>query len=139
MSNFTLFANSSPILDNRGAKRSATNPLGGTCVKFYLEGRYAHFAGIENETIAIAYECFPLDDNGVPTIEPNHQMAVTAYIRYMLQHREYSRGKIPQHVYLEAKNMWALRCKQADHSPLSQQDRALCKAILNSLKPFPLN
>lgn len=138
-SNFTLFGKNSPYLAQSGAKASVTNPMGGTAVKFYRDGRYVHFSGISNGNIGIAYEHLPLDSSGMPTINPEHQMAVTAYIRYMLAQREFTRGKMSQPVFYEQKSMWNLRCKQADHNPLTAQERAECRAILNSLLPFRPN
>ena len=83
---------------------------------------------------------FPLDtdDDGYPTIEANHEDAVSHYIMYKYKARDYYNQKLPRYIYMDMKMEWNRLCAQArgnDNMPNRNQMRNISK-VWNSLIPI---
>lgn len=122
---FRLFYHDSPNLATASPEHHALDLLNlgsafrtdGTEIrtaKMTLEDGWIHVSGIQEATEAgIAYMAIDVDEDGFPYIKDGHQMAVTAYIIWKLKTADYTKGKVPHHVYKELETRWLWLCGQA--------------------------
>jgi len=82
-------------------------------LKFAIANNCIHVNNDGIDKIGISYEGIALDCDGFPTINELHEVAVTWYLKYMYLSKRYFAGKIPQHIYMEAKGEWLRYCSQA--------------------------
>jgi hypothetical protein len=106
---------------------------------FSIDNGCINFNTLDGELIGIAYMGIDLDEEGWPLIYWEHEDAVTHYLQYMLISRRYWNGKVPQHVYREAKDRWTELCAQArgdDELPDADELEYLAN-MWNQLMPLP--
>lgn len=83
-------------------------------IQYYVKPGYI-VCNIPRGFLKIAYNAVPRDEFGyamIPDME-SYIEAIYWYIVMKLQYPQYVSGKIPQHVYYEAKNSWKSYCRQA--------------------------
>ena len=106
--------------------------------KYYLSNGYIQFSSISDSKIQINYIALDTDDDGYPTIEANHEDAVSHYIMYKYKARDYYNQKLPRYIYMDMKMEWSRLCAQArgnDNMPNRNQMRNISK-VWNSLIPI---
>lgn len=106
--------------------------------KFYIDGSYINFTS-KTGTVGLSYFSFPVDDEGMPLIKESLEIAATAYVIYAYVRSKYFGGKLPNHVYREAKRRWEELCANARGKDAMPNRRELdyIGAIMNNLLPFP--
>ena len=106
--------------------------------KYYLSSGFIQFSIVPDSEIQISYIALETDDDGYPTIEANHEDAVSHYIMYKYKARDYYNQKLPRFIYMDMKQEWNRLCAQArgnDNMPNKNQMRNIYK-IWNSLIPI---
>lgn len=106
--------------------------------KYYLTNGYIQFANVTDSNIQISYIALDTDNEGFPTIEANHEDAISHYIMYKYKARDYYNQKLPRYIYMDMKMEWNRLCAQArgnDNMPNRNQMRNISK-IWNSLIPI---
>ena len=106
--------------------------------KYYLSSGFIQFSIVPDSQIQISYIALETDDDGYPTIEANHEDAVSHYIMYKYKARDYYNQKLPRFIYMDMKQEWNRLCAQArgnDNMPNKNQMRNIYK-IWNSLIPI---
>lgn len=148
---FRLFNQDSPYLAQRSnfsynldaTQMGAAYSFDGSAAssfKMTIDNNYVHMSSIaDGDKGGLAYTAFDLDDEGYPYIKDGHQMAVTAYIIWMYKKADYTKGKIPHHVYKELENRWVWLCGQArgdDEMPDPKQLEYIA-SMFHQLLPMP--
>lgn len=109
-------------------------------MKMTIDNNYVHLSSIEDgDKGGLAYTAFDLDDDGMPYIKESHQIAVTAYLVWKVKFSDYTKGKIPHHVYKELENRWYWTCGQArgdDEMPDPKQLEYISN-MYHQLLPMP--
>lgn len=106
--------------------------------KYYLSSGFIQFSEVSDPNIQISYIALETDSEGYPTMQANHEDAVSHYIMYKYKARDYYNQKLPRYIYLDMKNEWNRLCAQArgnDNMPSRNQMRNISK-IWNSLIPI---
>ena len=114
-----------------------TTNTNGTLNRYYMSNGYIRFSSVSDSNIVIAYKSIDTDDEGFPTIEANHEDAVSAYIMYKYKARDYYNQSLPRYIYMDLKTEWSRLCAQArgnDNMPSRNELRAISK-YWNSLIP----
>ena len=109
--------------------------------KYYLSSGFIQFSIVPDTQIQVSYIALETDDEGYPTIEANHEDAVSHYIMYKYKARDYYNQKLPRYIYMDMKQEWNRLCAQArgnDNMPNRNQMRNISK-IWNSLIPIGPN
>lgn len=85
-----------------------------TDIQYYIKPGYI-VCNIPDGYVKIAYNGIHRDEYGYAMIpdQESYIEAIYWYIVMKLQYPQYVSGKIPQHVYYEAKNNWKSYCRQA--------------------------
>lgn len=106
---FYLFNQDSPFLANRGSLLNDNYNLfqgfnyGNTT--YNIEGNFLYLS--QNlPHVGLSYQALPVDKDGMPLINKNHLLAAAKFIRYNLVSSRYFDGKVPEHVYQNAKLEW---------------------------------
>ena len=106
--------------------------------KYYLTNGFIQFSIVPDTSVQISYIALETDDEGYPTIEANHEDAVSHYIMYKYKARDYYNQKLPRYIYMDMKQEWNRLCAQArgnDNMPTRNQMRNISK-VWNSLIPI---
>jgi len=109
--------------------------------KYYLTNGFIQFSIVPDTQIQISYIALETDNEGYPTIEANHEDAVSHYIMYKYKARDYYNQKLPRFIYMDMKQEWNRLCAQArgnDNMPNRNQMRNISK-VWNSLIPIGPN
>jgi len=109
--------------------------------KYYLTSGFIQFSSVADSSIQISYIALDTDSDGYPTMEANHEDAVSHYIMYKYKARDYYNQKLPRYIYMDMKQEWSRLCAQArgnDNMPNRNQMRNISK-IWNSLIPVNAN
>lgn len=104
---------------------------------YYLSNGFIRFSEVTDTSIDISYTALDTDDDGYPTIEANHEDAISAYLMYKYKARDYYNQKLPKYIHDDLKREWFRLCAQArgnDNMPNRNQMRAISK-YWNSLVP----
>ena len=104
---------------------------------YYMSNGFIRFSYSLDTSINISYTAIDTDDEGYPTIEANHEDAVSAYLMYKYKAKDYYNQKLPKYIYDDLKRDWFRLCAQArgnDNMPNRNQMRAISK-YWNSLVP----
>tara|TARA_R110002012_G_scaffold299663_3_gene498874 strand:+ start:1015 stop:1656 length:642 start_codon:yes stop_codon:yes gene_type:complete len=106
--------------------------------RYYMSNGYIRFSNLSSGTIMISYKSLDTDEEGFPTIEANHEDAVSAYLMYKYKARDYYNQNLPRYIYVDLKNEWSRLCAQArgnDNIPSRNELRAISK-YWNSIIPI---
>ena len=106
--------------------------------KYYMANGFIRFSETIDTSIMISYKALDVDSEGFPTIEANHEDAVSAYIMYKYKARDYFNQNLPRYIYVDLKNEWRRLCAQArghDNMPSRNELRAISK-YWNSIIPI---
>lgn len=104
---------------------------------YYMSNGFIRFSESSDTSINISYTAIDTDAEGYPTIEANHEDAVSAYLMYKYKAKDYYNQKLPKYIYDDLKRDWFRLCAQArgnDNMPNRNQMRAISK-YWNSLVP----
>lgn len=129
--------NSNNLADRRSfdSLHNINNPVINNLAKWYIADGYLNVT-MPDGSVGIAYRAYPIDQNGVPMIHPNHAEAVTAYLIYKYYYPDWIKGKVPQRVFGELKNRWlelARNARGRDNMP-SRREMDHIGYIWNNLK-----
>ena len=104
---------------------------------YYLSNGFVRFSEVSDTSIDIVYTALDTDSEGYPTIEANHEDAVSHYLMYKYKARDYYNQKLPKFIHDDLRREWFRLCAQArgdDNMPNRNQMRAISK-YWNSLVP----
>jgi len=106
--------------------------------RYYMANGFMRFSITTDTKLTISYKSLDIDEEGFPTIEANHEDAVSAYIMYKYKARDYYNQNLPRYIYVDLKSEWTRLCGQArghDNMPSRNELRAISK-YWNSLIPI---
>mgnify|MGYP003138540659 CR=1 FL=1 len=104
---------------------------------YYYKNGFLRFPDALDTSIDIKYIALEVDEDGYPTIEANHEDAVSHYLMYKYKARDYYNQKLPKYIYDDLKREWFRLCAQArgnDNMPNRNQMRSISK-YWNTLIP----
>lgn len=107
--------------------------------KYSISNGYIHFSSKKDGKVGISYMSIATDEEGWPLISATHEDAVTQYLMWQSQIGDYTRGKVPRHVYKELENRWIWLCGQArgDDELPNEDDLQYHANAWNQLLPLP--
>ncbi len=122
-------------MEQRPFKETNTQGIGHNT--YYMSNGFVRFPEVSDTSIDISYTAIDTDAEGFPTIEANHEDAVSAYLMYKYKAKDYYNQKLPKYIYDDLKRDWFRLCAQArgnDNMPNRSEMRAISK-YWNSLVP----
>ena len=105
--------NSNDVYYQPQSKPFKTTNASNANYKYYMSNGYMRFSQVNDLKLMVSYKALDLDDEGFPTIEANHEDAVSAYIMYKYKARDYYNQNLPRYIYMDLKNEWSRLCGQA--------------------------
>lgn len=105
---------------------------------YYYNNGFLRFPSAHDTSVDIKYIALDTDEEGYPTIEANHEDAVSHYLMYKYKARDYYNQKLPKYIYDDLKREWTRLCAQArgnDNMPSRNQMRSISK-YWNTLIPY---
>jgi hypothetical protein len=129
--------NSSDIYYQPQNKPFKTTNASDVHYRYYMSNGFIRFSITTDTALTISYKALDVDDEGFPTIEANHEDAVSAYIMYKYKARDYYNQNLPRYIYVDLKSEWTRLCAQArgsDNMPSRNELRAISR-VWNSLIP----
>jgi len=130
--------NSQDICYEPQSKPFKTSNIDDANYRYYMSNGFIRFSKTNDTKIDVSYRALDTDSEGFPTIEANHEDAVSAYIMYKYKARDYYNQNLPRYIYVDLKNEWSRLCAQArgnDNMPSRNELRAISK-YWNSLIPM---
>lgn len=130
--------NSHDVYYEPQAKPFKTGNTNDVYYRYYMSNGFMRFSVVTDTSVMITYKALDTDNEGFPTIEANHEDAVSAYIMYKYKAREYYNQNLPRYIYVDLKTEWSRLCAQArgsDNMPSRNELRAISK-YWNSMIPI---